>query len=31
MTDALAIGAQMDKKGITPEVILAAVGNQNLG
>ena len=31
MTDALAIGAQMDKKVITPDVILAAVGNQNLG
>lgn len=31
MTDALAIGAQMDKKAITPDVILAAVGNQNLG
>ncbi|MCD8013555.1 MAG: AAA family ATPase [Lachnospiraceae bacterium] len=30
MTDALALGAQMDKKSITPEVILAAVGNQNL-
>ena len=30
MTDALALGAQMDKKVITPEVILAAVGNQNL-
>ena len=29
MTDALALGAQMDKKVITPEVILAAVGNQN--
>lgn len=31
MTDALALGAQMDKKVVTPEVILAAVGNQNLG
>lgn len=31
MTDALALGAQMDKKAITPEVVLAAVGNQNLG
>lgn len=31
MTDALALGAQMDKKSITPEVILAAVENQNLG
>lgn len=31
MTDALALGAQMDKKVITPDVILAAVGNQNLG
>ena len=30
MTDALILGAQMDKKSITPEVILAAAGNQNL-
>lgn len=30
MTDALALGAQMDKKTIDPEVILAAVSNQNL-
>lgn len=31
MTDALALGAQMDKKTVSPDVILAAVGNQNLG
>lgn len=31
MTDALALGAQMDHKVITPDVILAAVSNQNLG
>lgn len=31
MTDALALGAQMDKKAVSPDVILAAVGNQNLG
>lgn len=30
MTDALALGAQMDKKAIDAEVILAAVNNQNL-
>lgn len=30
MTDALILGAQMDKKSITPDVILAAAGNQNL-
>ena len=30
MTDALALGAQMDKKSIDAEVILAAVNNQNL-
>lgn len=30
MTDALALGAQMDKKTIDTEVILAAVSSQNL-
>ncbi len=30
MTDALALGAQMEKKSIDTEVILAAVSNQNL-
>lgn len=30
MTDALALGAQMEKKTIDTEVILAAVSNQNL-
>lgn len=30
MTDALILGAQMEKPSITPEVILAAAGNQNL-
>ncbi len=30
MTDALVLGAQMDKKSVTPDVILAAVANQNL-
>ena len=30
MTDALVLGAQMDKKSIDAEVILAAVNNQNL-
>ncbi len=30
MTDALVPGAQMDKKTIDTEVILAAVSNQNL-
>jgi len=30
MTDALALGAQMDKKVIDAEVVLAAVSNQNL-
>ena len=31
MTDALTIGAQMDHSVIDPDVILAAVNNQNLG
>ncbi len=31
MTDALAIGHQADQQAITPEIILAAVSNQNLG
>ena len=31
MTDALALGEQMEKKSIDTEVILAAVSNQNLG
>lgn len=31
MTDALVLGAQMDRKTVSPDVILAAVGNQNLG
>ena len=30
MTDALALGSQMEKKSINAEVILAAVSNQNL-
>ena len=30
MTDALALGAQMEKKTIDTEIILAAVSNQNL-
>ena len=31
MTNALVLGAQMEKKTITPDVILAAVASQNLG
>ena len=31
MTDALTLGAQMDRKVIDSEVILACVSNQNLG
>jgi hypothetical protein len=30
MTDALLLGAQLDKKVIDPELILAAVSGQNL-
>ena len=31
MTDALTIGAQMERSVIDPDVILSAVNNQNLG
>ena len=31
MTNALVLGAQMEKITITPDVILAAVASQNLG